>query len=240
MSLLPPSGRWHDGGSITHITLWLFAVWHDIGRGSGRPLLRSSCPRLSCESWSGTLSPKRREGSWGLRKSTRVGRTTYTLAGPQWASPALLGGGRLSSPRRPPQATSGKRKSNGLDLSYSGSSIQTAAWRPETGPLPGVESAPLRVQEIGKPFALGRVVKSTVSTGEQTATSGRKLSYAEDGAAYIGVVARRLAQGANAGLDSLAPLTNEAEAFQDLSPDWSCPQKLLLIHEPYSPITVAY
>jgi hypothetical protein len=73
--------------------------------------------------------------------------------------------------------------------------MEPAARRPAPGPLSGTGSAPLPAPAKGK-----------TSTGEQATNSGRQLSYTEVGAAYAVVVAWRTVKGANAGVDSSAPL----------------------------------
>jgi hypothetical protein len=56
------------------------------------------------------------------------------------------------------------------------------------------------------------VVKSNASTGEQAATRGRQISYAEVGETYAGVVDGRPVKGATAGVDSSAPLPTKKGA----------------------------
>jgi hypothetical protein len=83
--------------------------------------------------------------------------------------------------------------------------MEPATRRPAPGPLSGAGSAPLPAQAKGS-SAQGLVVKPTTSTGEQAASSGRQLSYAEVGATYAGVVTGRPVKGATAGVDSSSPL----------------------------------
>jgi hypothetical protein len=90
------------------------------------------------------------------------------------------GSARVETPvsQQKPKTTAGKCKVTDLDSSNSGGSMEPAARRSAPGPLSGARSAPLPAP-----------VKGKTSTGEQAAKSGRQLSYAEVGAAYVGVVA---------------------------------------------------
>jgi hypothetical protein len=82
--------------------------------------------------------------------------------------------------------------------------MEPAAGLSAPGPLSGAGSTPLPAP-----------VKGKTSTGEQAANSGRQLSYAEVGATYAGVVAGRPVKGANAGVDSSAPLATKDVASDE-------------------------
>jgi hypothetical protein len=83
--------------------------------------------------------------------------------------------------------------------------MEPAARRPAPGPQSGAGFATLSAQ-AKRNSAKGPVVQYFASTGEQAANNGRKISYAEVGAMYCGVVAERPVKGAKAGLDSSATL----------------------------------
>jgi hypothetical protein len=92
-----------------------------------------------------------------------MGRPTH---GPQRRGPC--------APANGPRAAVGKRKANELDSSDSGDSMEPATRRPAPGPMPGAGSASLPTQAKGAP-----ALAPEKSTGEQPASSGRQLSYAE-------------------------------------------------------------
>jgi hypothetical protein len=58
--------------------------------------------------------------------------------------------------------------------------MEPGTWRPAPGSFSGAGTAPLSAQARGS-TAHGPVVLHTASTGEQAASSGRQLSYAEVG-----------------------------------------------------------
>jgi hypothetical protein len=81
-------------------------------------------------------------------------------------------------------------------------------------PLSGTRYGTLLAQAKANLSAQGPVAKSTDSTGEQAATSSRKLSYALVIAANAGVVAGRLVEGVNTGVDSSALLPTVKELLR--------------------------
>jgi hypothetical protein len=78
--------------------------------------------------------------------------------------------------------------------------MEPATRHPATGLLSGAGSAPLSAQ-AKRSSAQGPVIKPIASTGEQAASSGRKLSNAEIGVAYAGVVGSRPVKWAAARMD---------------------------------------
>jgi hypothetical protein len=86
--------------------------------------------------------------------------------------------------------------------------------RPAPGPLSGAGSAPLPAHANGS-TAQGPVVLPTASTGEQAASNGRQISYAEVGTAYAGVVVGLPVKGKTPGVDSSAPLPTTKGATQE-------------------------
>jgi hypothetical protein len=92
--------------------------------------------------------------------------------------------------------------------------MEPATRRPAPEPLSGTASTRLHAQAKGS-SAQSTVVKPTASTGEQAASSGRKRSYAEVGAAYAGVVAGRQVKGANSGVDPSATFPTIKGASQE-------------------------
>jgi hypothetical protein len=92
--------------------------------------------------------------------------------------------------------------------------MEPATGRPALGPLSGAGFAPLPAQAKGCSVQ-GPVVKPTDSTGQLEASSGRQLSYAEVGAAYVGVVAGRPDKEVTAGVESSSPLPTTKEASQE-------------------------
>jgi hypothetical protein len=86
---------------------------------------------------------------------------------PKEEAPALL--------QTAPRAAVSKRKANELDSSDSGGSLEPATWPPAPRPMPAAGSAPpLPTQVKGAP-----ALAPEKSTGEQPASRGRQLSYAE-------------------------------------------------------------
>jgi hypothetical protein len=116
--------------------------------------------------------------------------------------------------QKAPRATEGKRKSNYLESSNWGRSMELATRRPAPGPLSGAGSAPLPTQAKGN-CAQGPVAKSTASAGEEAASSGQQLSRADSGAAHAGLVAERPIKGVNAGVDSSALFPIKKRASQE-------------------------
>jgi hypothetical protein len=82
--------------------------------------------------------------------------------------------------------------------------MEPAARRPARGPLCRSGSTPLL-----------EPVKRKIFKGERAASSSRQLSYAEEGAAYAGVVAGRPVKGSNARVDSSAPLPTKHGASDE-------------------------
>jgi hypothetical protein len=127
---------------------------------------------------------KRREAEVAAKAKASGKRPTGQHRGRQPGSAG--GGGENSVSQKAPRATARKRKANEFDSSDSGGSMEPATRCPAPGPLSGAGSAPLPAQAKGSSVQ-GPVVKSTAYTGEQAASGGRKLSYAEAEAAYAGV-----------------------------------------------------
>jgi hypothetical protein len=113
-----------------------------------------------------------------------------------------------------PRITEGKRKANELASSDSVGSMELATRRPAPRPQSRALSAPLPV-EAKRISAQVSMVKSTASTGEQAAPTGRQFNYAEVSAAYAGVMAGRPVTGANPGVDSSAQFPTKNWASQD-------------------------
>jgi hypothetical protein len=122
---------------------------------------------------------KRREAEDSAKTKGSGDRTTHRPV--RWVPTRLCrkGGGTIAVSQKAHHATMGKRKAIDLDSSESSGSLELE------NRASGAESAPLPAQAKGTLSAQGPVVKSSTSTGGQAASSGRKLSFAGFGAAYV-------------------------------------------------------
>jgi hypothetical protein len=81
---------------------------------------------------------------------------------------------RQETPANGPSSRRGQAQSNEVDFSDSGGSLELATRRPARGLKPGAGSAPLPTKAKG-----AAALAPEKSTGKQSASSGRQLSYAE-------------------------------------------------------------